>query len=174
MNAVMPIKVILRDRLARLGLSRRIKEGLVLVRWAEVVGPDIARVTAPLWVRDRVLWVAVESAPWANELSLMAPSIIKKLNASTGRGTIREIKFRISHDNAGREAKPLCPSRPGTSTAIVQTRLTGPQQAEAAPQDRDYVLRLCSGIRDEDLRNAFRKAVIASLTLQRKRPNLPS
>ena len=53
--------------------------------WAVLVGPQIAAVTEPESVTaDGVLRVRVATAAWANELSLMTPRILARLNAADG------------------------------------------------------------------------------------------
>ena len=75
------------------GMVRRIDQAGVIEEWAELVGPQIAAVTAPQSVTaDGVLRVNVATAPWATELGLMTPKILARLN--TGRtGRIREIRW---------------------------------------------------------------------------------
>jgi predicted nucleic acid-binding Zn ribbon protein len=79
--------------LDRKGLSRRIDLARVVDHWAELVGPQIAAVTQAEAVNaEGTLWVRVASSAWANELSLMAPRILAKLNQGR-RGQIREIRW---------------------------------------------------------------------------------
>lgn len=75
------------------GFSKRLQQAGIIEAWDELVGPQIAAVTAPESVTpDGVLRVRVASAAWANELSLMSPRILARLNAGrTGR--IREIRW---------------------------------------------------------------------------------
>lgn len=75
------------------GFSKRLQQAGVLEEWAELVGPQIAAVTAPQSVSaDGVLRVHVATAPWATELGMMTPSILARINQRrTGR--IREIRW---------------------------------------------------------------------------------
>jgi predicted nucleic acid-binding Zn ribbon protein len=75
------------------GFSKRMQQAGIIEEWAILVGPQIAAVTAPESVtQDGVLRVRVASAPWANELSLMTPKILARLNAGrTGR--VKEIRW---------------------------------------------------------------------------------
>jgi predicted nucleic acid-binding Zn ribbon protein len=75
------------------GLTKRVQQAGIIEEWAHLVGPQIAAVTSPESVTpDGVLRVRVASAPWANELSLMAPRILARLNAGrTGR--VKEIRW---------------------------------------------------------------------------------
>jgi predicted nucleic acid-binding Zn ribbon protein len=75
------------------GFSKRLQQAGIVEQWAELVGPQIAAVTAPESVTpDGVLRVRVATAAWANELSLMTPRILGRLNAGrTGR--VKEIRW---------------------------------------------------------------------------------
>ena len=87
------IRDVLNDWLAKSGLAKRLDVSQVVDRWAEVVGPQIAAVTHAEAVNaEGTLWVRVASSAWANELSLMAPRILSKLNQDR-RGQIKEIRW---------------------------------------------------------------------------------
>jgi predicted nucleic acid-binding Zn ribbon protein len=75
------------------GLTKRVQQAGIIEAWAELVGPQIASVTAPESVTpDGVLRVRVATAPWANELSLMTPKIRARLNAGRS-GRVKEIRW---------------------------------------------------------------------------------
>jgi predicted nucleic acid-binding Zn ribbon protein len=75
------------------GLTKRVQQAGIIEAWAELVGPQISAVTLPESVTpDGVLRVRVATAPWANELSLMAPKILARLNAGRS-GRVKEIRW---------------------------------------------------------------------------------
>ncbi|HEV8150726.1 MAG TPA: DUF721 domain-containing protein [Gemmatimonadales bacterium] len=79
--------------LDKAGLARRLDLAQAVEQWATVVGPQIAAVTRAEAVNgEGTLWVRVVSSTWANELSLMAPRILAKLNQNR-RGQIKEIRW---------------------------------------------------------------------------------
>ena len=92
-NPPSPLADALASYLRRAGLVKRIEQAGIVEQWAELVGPQIAAVTAPESVTpDGVLRVRVATAAWANELSLMTPRILAKINA--GRvGRVKEIRW---------------------------------------------------------------------------------
>jgi predicted nucleic acid-binding Zn ribbon protein len=49
--------------------------------WSEVAGRAIAAEADPVAERDGVVTVACRSAVWAQELDLMGPQLIERLNA---------------------------------------------------------------------------------------------
>jgi predicted nucleic acid-binding Zn ribbon protein len=88
-----PLAEALQSYLKQAGLVRRIGQARVLEDWAELVGPQIAKVTQPESVgADGQLRVRVATAAWASELQLMTPQILARVN--TGRsGRISAIRW---------------------------------------------------------------------------------
>ncbi len=89
--------------LARLGIGARVERARVMADWEDLVGPHIAEVARPVRVRGGTLFVAVESAAWRNELSLMRPQLMRKLNAGRSEGRIERILF-LQDDGGNAEA----------------------------------------------------------------------
>lgn len=90
-----PVKLdeALTEYTAKAGIARRLDLARAVEDWAERVGPQVAAVTrAESVTPDGILRVRVASAAWANELSLMAPRILSRLNEGR-RGRIRELRF---------------------------------------------------------------------------------
>lgn len=88
-----PIADALASYLKKSGFSKRLQQAGIIEEWAALVGPQIAAVTSPESVtQDGLLRVRVATAAWANELSLMSPRILARLNAGrTGR--VKEIRW---------------------------------------------------------------------------------
>lgn len=76
-------------------LIKKITEGTVIQRWAEIVGKIISSHTQPLRVKGKVLFVGVDSSIWANELSLLKMQIISDINKTIGQNIISDIYFKI-------------------------------------------------------------------------------
>jgi predicted nucleic acid-binding Zn ribbon protein len=75
------------------GITKRVQQAGIIAEWEELVGPQIASVTAPESITpDGVLRVLVTTAPWANELSLMTPKILARLNAGRS-GRVKQIRW---------------------------------------------------------------------------------
>jgi predicted nucleic acid-binding Zn ribbon protein len=60
--------------------------------WAQVAGPAIAREASPTAARGGVLTIACSASVWAQELDLMAPLLIEKLNAAIGGGEVQRLR----------------------------------------------------------------------------------
>ncbi|PYP93392.1 MAG: hypothetical protein DMD34_12465 [Gemmatimonadetes bacterium] len=86
----------LRSYLAKSGLATRLAHARVIPDWPGLVGPQIARVTAPESVTpDGTLFVRVATSAWMTELQLMTPQIMAALNVAR-RGRIRSIRWLLS------------------------------------------------------------------------------
>ena len=68
--------------------------GSVFGRWAEIVGADLAAHTRPDSFADGELAVTADSTAWATQVRLLAPVLVKRLNAELGDGSVRRVKVR--------------------------------------------------------------------------------
>jgi predicted nucleic acid-binding Zn ribbon protein len=88
----------LQSYLSKAGLAQRLAQAQVIPDWPRLVGPQIARVTAPESVTpDGTLFVRVATSPWMTELQLMAPQIMAAINAGRGPARIKTIRWRLAH-----------------------------------------------------------------------------
>lgn len=84
------------------GLDARVVQAAVVPEWRELVGPEIAEVTEPLFVTaDQTLFVGVRTNPWMTELQLMEPQIVAALNADPTRPRVRRLRFQLLRPPAG-------------------------------------------------------------------------
>ena len=91
-----PIADVLAGWINQSGIAKRIGQASVVPEWPNLVGPQIASVTAPTSVTaDGTLWVHVTTNAWMNELSLMEPQLLRALNAPAGRAPIRRIRWHL-------------------------------------------------------------------------------
>jgi predicted nucleic acid-binding Zn ribbon protein len=60
--------------------------------WTEAVGEAVAREAQPVSERAGVVTVACRSAVWAQELDLMAPAVIDRLNQAAGGPLVRGLR----------------------------------------------------------------------------------
>ena len=92
-----PVGEALQGYLKRTGLARRVGQAQVIPDWPRLVGPQIAAVTTPESITpDGVLFVRVATSSWMNELQLMTPDIMARINAGRGAGRIATIRWLLS------------------------------------------------------------------------------
>jgi predicted nucleic acid-binding Zn ribbon protein len=86
-RAVGPAIAALADRLAPLTLLAEVQRV-----WPHAVGDVVAAQAEPTGERDGVLVVTCSSAVWAQELDLMAPDLVSRLNAALGTDAVRGLR----------------------------------------------------------------------------------
>jgi predicted nucleic acid-binding Zn ribbon protein len=64
--------------------------------WETATGAAIAASARPTGEREGVLTVSCEAAVWAQELELIAPELIPRLNAALGSEAIRQLRCRTA------------------------------------------------------------------------------
>jgi predicted nucleic acid-binding Zn ribbon protein len=80
----------------RLGLKERLHENEVIDAWAAIVGDFIAAHSAPVALREGVLYVRVLQPALHYELEQVSRQVIlRKLRGRFGGKAIRNIRFRI-------------------------------------------------------------------------------
>lgn len=98
-----PLSVALTRLLAERGWRQQVAVGSAFGRWEQIVGAELAAHARPEGFRDGELVVAADSTAWATQLRLLAATLVKRLNAELGGGTVRRVKVR----------GPAAPHRPG-------------------------------------------------------------
>jgi predicted nucleic acid-binding Zn ribbon protein len=80
----------------RLGLRERLRETEVIEAWSKIVGDFIAAHSAPVALREGVLYVRVLQPALHYELEQISkPEILRKLKQRFGTKTIRDVRFRV-------------------------------------------------------------------------------
>jgi predicted nucleic acid-binding Zn ribbon protein len=60
--------------------------------WEDAVGPAVAAEAAPVGEREGELTIACSAAVWAQELDLMGPELVAKINAAMGAEAVRSVR----------------------------------------------------------------------------------
>ncbi|HEV3408724.1 MAG TPA: DUF721 domain-containing protein [Chthoniobacterales bacterium] len=80
----------------QLGLAQRMRESEVLEAWKQIVGEFIAAHSAPVSLRDGVLFVRVLQPTLHYQFETISkPEILRKLKQRFGGRVIRDVKFRL-------------------------------------------------------------------------------
>ncbi|MCB2203941.1 DUF721 domain-containing protein [bacterium] len=89
-----PLGAALQRVLEQQGMTRKIREQEVLLRWEELVGTAIANHAQAQRLHKGVLWVEVTDAAWRQELQLMRTELIRRINTSLGDDIVTELRLR--------------------------------------------------------------------------------
>ena len=80
----------------RLGLRERLREAEVIDAWSKIVGDFIAAHSAPVALREGILYVRVLQPALHYELEQISKlEILRKLKLRFGGKTIRDVRFRV-------------------------------------------------------------------------------
>lgn len=88
-----PIKDAIEQMLNVYKLKRKFDETSLVVAWPEMMGKAIANRTKDIFIRDRKMFIRIESSVIKNELVMMRSNIIDKMNERAGSSVIDEIIF---------------------------------------------------------------------------------
>ncbi|MCM2265385.1 MAG: DUF721 domain-containing protein [Desulfuromonadales bacterium] len=138
--------------LAGWGLDERLQQYQALIIWDEVVGPQIAARARPERIRDGVLEICVDQPTWMQQLQLLKPQILTKLNARLGEGSLREIFLK-----RGKVAARTTAASKPPAPAWRKMMLSGEETTE--------LRTLLAGVEDEELRRDLENLLAKQLKL---------
>ena len=142
--------------LAGWGLDTRLQQYRALVVWDEVVGPQIAARTRPEKIRDGVLEVCVDQPTWMQQLQLLKPQILAKLNAHLGDAPLRELYLKRGQVTAR-----------GTTAATPRPPLW--RSATLTAEELGDLRRLLTGVADAELRQDLEELLVKQARLTKAR-----
>lgn len=133
------------------GLEGRLSEYRIFGCWERSVGRVIARHAQPQAVRAKKLTLIVDSSAWMQQLSLLKPELIGKVNRSLGREEIKDIALKL-----------------GEVSSADKDADSGPVRASLDAEEREKIARYAGEISDPEVRESFRHLLEKDL-LSRKR-----
>lgn len=88
-----PIKEAIEQMLKVYKLKRRFDETGLIAAWPKMMGKAVASRTTQLYIRDRRLYIKLDSSVLKNELVMIRSQILDKMNEKAGSGVLDEIIF---------------------------------------------------------------------------------
>lgn len=140
----------------RLHFSEGVRRGRLLLGWAEVVGPALARQAAPVEVQGDTLLLMCSGPAWSQEILLRQREILERLNRLLGDPPLKKIRCRTGR------LRPLSDTGkpPASEPEFPWERVRLDPAAEAR------IERIVSEIRDPELATRTRKLLVQ---LERRR-----
>jgi predicted nucleic acid-binding Zn ribbon protein len=89
-----PLGAAITRLLAERGWQQQAAVGSAFGRWEQIVGAELAAHARPDGFADGELMVVADSTAWATQLRLLAATLVRRLNAELGDGTVRRVKVR--------------------------------------------------------------------------------
>lgn len=93
-SAEQPLKLAIEEFLKAFRLEDKLSETKILHSWDQVVGEMVAKHTQRISIRNKTLFVRIDSAALRNELFYMREKIILALNKEVGKVVIEELVFQ--------------------------------------------------------------------------------
>lgn len=149
------LRTVLRSAARALGVERAAHAALAVELWPEIVGPEAAAATRVTGLRAGVLLVDAQPGMWAQELSLRRSQLAATLNAALGESVIEDIRIR---------QRPLERTQP-----TPPAQLTQPHADVIGEQERAKVEQAVADIKDPELRDVTRRAMISQARWKRRR-----
>lgn len=88
-----PLKEAIEQLLNVYKLKRKFDETSLIAAWPELMGRAVANRTSQLYIRERKLFIRVESSVLKNELVMIRSEIVKRMNERAGSKVLDEIIF---------------------------------------------------------------------------------
>lgn len=76
------------------GLSLKLKKARIINHWEELMGKAIANRTTSIYIKNKTLFVTLNSSVVKNELMMMRQQIIDALNKHAGEKIIEKIVIK--------------------------------------------------------------------------------
>ena len=102
--------------------------------WERVLSPRIAKNASPTRLKERVLFVETTTSAWAQEITLMAPTLLEKLRAGMPSLEVDSLRVRASAHPKRASADRR---RPPTVAPLAEAELPTALQEELARVEDD-------------------------------------
>ena len=88
------MKLAVKQFFEALGIDQKMHEASVMSRWEEYMGSTVAKRTEKKYIKDRILYIELNSSVMRDELMHQKSEIVKKVNAVAGVEIIDEVFLR--------------------------------------------------------------------------------
>ena len=85
---------VLRDYVKGTSIEKKLKEVDIVQSWEELLGKTIAHYTKSISLKNRILYLEINSSVVKNELFMMREEIRRKLNEKAGEELVDKIIFK--------------------------------------------------------------------------------
>jgi hypothetical protein len=150
--------------LDKAGLGRIAVVGGLSKKWRQVAGKGMAKHSTPSMLKGGTLTLVVDSPVWMNEISLLTPAIIEKINEEMGPDTVTDIRLR---QGGPREFKAV--EYGGGSERAAQGS-SRPPSREPTDAELEIIQESVASIEDPEVREAARRLFVAACSTQTAPP----
>jgi hypothetical protein len=105
------ISNVLEKVLPSYGLSARLTEWSLKLKWEEIVGGPVAAHSEPCQLNFKCLVVMVDSSAWVQHLTFLKTELTEKIQRALGRETVTEIRFKVGSLTKTNSSPAFSPSK---------------------------------------------------------------
>jgi predicted nucleic acid-binding Zn ribbon protein len=84
----------IKDYVREMNMEGKLNEVGLINSWEEIVGKAISSRTSNIYIKDKVLYVHLNSSVVRNELLMLRQELMEKLNQKAGTEVIRDIVLK--------------------------------------------------------------------------------
>ena len=84
----------IKDYVREMNMEGKLNEIGLINSWEEIVGKAISSRTSNIYIKDKVLYVHLNSSVVRNELLMLRQELMEKLNQKAGTEVIRDIVLK--------------------------------------------------------------------------------
>jgi predicted nucleic acid-binding Zn ribbon protein len=93
-NNTQPIGEVLKEYVASMRISSKLKESRLKDQWEKMLGKNAASLTKKLIIKNKVLYVYLDSSVLRNELLMMRETLINRINEMAGEELVNKIVLK--------------------------------------------------------------------------------
>ena len=82
---------VIQDYLRESGWQQKLDEIKIITEWDKMLGPNLAKYTEEVFVKNKQLHIRLKSATLRQELSYQKSELVKQLNDSVGKEVITDV-----------------------------------------------------------------------------------
>lgn len=127
------------------GLDDRLSRYQAWLIWDKLVGKQIAQRARPLRFRQGILEVQVDHPVWMQQLQMLKPTILAKLNQQLPNADITDIYLRKAPNPTGRRQQPQTVESPKW------------QQMQLTQEEKEQIEAQLESLDNEELRAELRR-----------------
>ena len=137
------------------------EEQHLLEVWQKAVGPKISVQTRPDKLKRNTLFIKVSSSVWMQQLHILKPEIIEKINQLLGKELIKNIHFSIGEI-------------PAPMSANSYTSSFSPDSYPLKEKDKKLIEKSISQVEDPELKEILRRVMTKNIIRRRLSANRKS
>lgn len=74
-------------------LDQTFQERKLVTYWAEIMGEVVANRTLKIFIKEKIMYVTLSSAPLKHQLTTSKDKVIERISEKIGAGIIEDIRF---------------------------------------------------------------------------------